>query len=185
MKNPNKLGKVLTKILEVFQWVGAALMLAATICAVAAPDLVKYFVSFDAKECCGADLTVYGFEINAPVVNGAVDLSSFVVFGIGVVIILVVMAMIFRNLNLIFKKSESETPFHKDNVRLVREIGIFTIAIPVIGFVVSIIASLVTGSEAAEISIDMNGILMGIIVLCLSQFFAHGVALENDVDGLL
>ena len=185
MKSLNTLGKVLAKILEVFHWVGVALMIAATICSIAAPDLVKYFVGFDAKECCGANLTVYGFENNAPVVNGVVDLSSFITFGIGAVIILAVMAMIFRNLNLIFKKSENETPFHKDNVRLVREIGIFTIAIPIIGFIVSIIARLVTGSEAAEISIDMSGILMGSIVLCLTQFFAHGVELENDVDGLL
>ena len=181
----NKAGKVITKILEVFQWVGAALMLAATVCSFAAPNWVKYFVGFDAKECCGANLTVYGFEVNAPVVNGTVDMTSFLVFGIGATIILAVMAMVFRNLNLIFKKSENSTPFQKDNVRLVREIGIFTIAIPVIGFIVSVIARLVTGSEAAEISIDMSGILMGIIVLCLSQFFAHGVALENDVDGLL
>ena len=44
MKGLNKLGKVITKILEVFHWVGTALMLAATICSVAAPDWVKYFV---------------------------------------------------------------------------------------------------------------------------------------------
>ena len=185
MKGLNTLGKVLTKILEVFQWVGAALMLCATICSVAAPEWVKYFVSFDSKECCGANLNIYGFEVNAPVVNGAVDLTSFVIFGIGAVIILIAMAMVFRNLHLIFKKSENSTPFQKDNVRLVREIGIFTIAIPVIGFIMSVIIRLVTGVETAEISIDMSGILMGIIVLCLSQFFAHGVALEEDVDGLL
>ena len=64
-------------------------------------------------------------------------------------------------------------------------IGIFAIAIPVIGLFVSFIARLVIGSEATEISIDMSGIFMGIIVLCLTQFFAHGVELENDVDGLL
>ena len=51
MKRINKLGKIITKILEVFHWVGTALMLAATICSVAAPDWVKYFVGFDAKEC--------------------------------------------------------------------------------------------------------------------------------------
>ena len=185
MKGLNKLGKVITKILEVFHWIGAALMTVATVCSVAAPRLVKHVVSFDAQECCGADLDVYGFEVNAPVVNGKVDLSSFVIFGIGAVIILVAMAMIFRNLYLIFKKSENSTPFQKDNVRMVREIGIFSIAIPVIGFIMSIIVRLVTGHETAEISIDMSGIIMGIIVLCLSQFFAHGVALENDVDGLL
>ena len=185
MKKLNTLGKVITKILEVFHWVGVALMIAAIICSVAAPNLVGYFVGFDAKECCGANLEVYGFEVNAPVVDGKVDTATFVVFGIGAIIILSAVAMIFRNLNQIFKKSENATPFQKDVVRLVREIGIFTIAIPVIGFIVSIIARLVAGPDGAEISIDMSGIFMGIIVLCLTQFFAHGVELENDVDGLL
>ena len=185
MKDLNKLGMIVTKILEVFQWVGAALMLAATVCSVAAPDWVGYFVGFDAKDCCGANLEVYGFEINAPVTNGNIDMTSFLIFGIGAVIILVVMALLFRNLHLIFKKSENTTPFQKDNVRLMKEIGVFSISIPVIGFVVSVIARLVTGVETAEISIDMSGILMGIIILCLTRFFAHGVALENDMDGLL
>ena len=185
MKNLNTLGKVITKILEVFHWVGTGLMAAATICSVAAPGWVKYFVSFDAKECCGANLEIYGFEVNAPVVSGSVDMTSFLVFGIGAVIILAVMAMIFRNLHLIFKKSENTTPFQKDNIRMMREIGIFAIAIPVIGFVMSIIVRLVTGVETAEISIDTAGIFMGIIVLCLTQFFVHGTELEKDVDGLL
>ena len=109
-----KLGKIITKILEVFHWVGAALMLAAAVCSVAAPNWVKYFVGFDAKECCGAELAVYGFTVNAPVTNGAVDMTAFLMFGIGAVLILAVMAMAFRNLHLIFKKSEHGTPFQKE-----------------------------------------------------------------------
>jgi len=185
MKKISKLGKVITKILEVFHWVGAALMTAATVCSMVAPGWVKYFVGFDAKECCGANLEVYGFEVNAPVVNGSADMTSFMLFGIGGIIILVVMAMVFRNLYLIFKKSENATPFQKDNVRMMREIGIFSIAVPVVGFIMSVIIRLVTGVETAELSIDMSGIFMGIIVLCLTQFFAHGAELEKDVDGLL
>ena len=200
MKRINKLGKIITKILEVFHWVGAVLMVAATVCSVAAPNWVKYFVGFDAKECCGANLEVYGFdakeccganlevygfEVNAPVVNGNTDMTSFMLFGIGAVIILTVMAMVFRNLHLIFKKSENETPFQKDNIRMMKEIGIFSIAVPVIGFIMSVIVRLVTGVETAEISIDMGGIFMGIIVLCLTQYFVHGAELEKDVDGLL
>ena len=77
MKKLNTLGKVITKILEVFHWVGVALMLAAIICSVAAPNLVGSFVDFDTKECCGANLEVYGFEVNAPVVDGK-DKSDFV-----------------------------------------------------------------------------------------------------------
>ena len=185
MKKLNKLGKIITKILEVFHWVGTVLMAAATVCSVAAPNWVKYFVGFDAKECCGANLEVYGFEVNAPVVNGNTDMTSFMLFGIGAVIILAVMAMVFRNLHLIFKKSENGTPFQKDNIRMMKEIGIFAIAVPVIGLIMSIIVRLVTGVETAEISIDMGGIFMGIIVLCLTQYFVHGADLEKDVDGLL
>ena len=185
MKGLNKLGKVISKILEVFHWVGTVLMAAATVCSVAAPDWVKYFVGFDAKECCGANLTVYGFEVNAPVIDGNVDMTSFSLFGIGAILILAFMAMAFRNLHLIFKKSENTTPFHKDNVRMMREIGIFAIAVPVIGFVMSVIVRLVTGVETAEISLDTGGIFMGIIILCLTQFFVHGSQLEKDVDGLL
>ena len=185
MKGIITVGKIVTKILEVFHWVGAVLMTAATVCSAAAPNWVKYFVGFDAKECCGANLEVYGFEVNAPVVNGNADMTSFMLFGIGATVILAVMAMVFRNLHLIFKKSENGTPFQKDNIRMMKEIGIFTIAVPVIGLIMSIIVRLVTGIETAEISIDLGGIFMGIIVLCLTQYFVHGAELEKDVDGLL
>ena len=66
-----------------------------------------------------------------------------------------------------------------------REIGVFAIAVPVIGLMMSVIIRLVIGVEAVETSIDMSGLFMGIIVLCLTQFFVHGAELEEDVDGLL
>ena len=185
MKDVNKFGMVITKIMEIAHWVGAALMTGAAICSVAAPQWVGYFVEFDAKDCCGANLEVYGFEVNAPIINGSVDMTHFTLFSIGAILILVVMAMIFRNLHLIFKKSQDSTPFQPDNIRMMREIGIFAISVPVIGFVMSIVIRLFTGVETAEISIDMAGIFMGIIVLCLTQFFVHGAELEKDVDGLL
>ncbi len=184
MKGIFKLGMVITKILEVFHWVGTALMLGATVASVVKRDFIKYFVDFDAKECCGANLEVYGFEVNAPVVNGQVDVTTFTLFGVGAIIVLALMAMVFRNLNLIFKRSD-KTPFNKDNARMMKEIGIFSIAIPIVEFIMSIVIRLVLGVESAEISINTGGILMGIIVLCLTQYFVHGADLENDVDGLL
>lgn len=179
------LAKVVTKIVEVFHWVGVALMVAATVCSVAAPSAVNYFVGFDAKECCGAELAVYGFEINAPVTNGQVDMTAFLMFGISAVMILSLMAMIYRNLHLIIKKSEGTTPFQPDNVRLLREVGIFAISVPVVGFVMSIISRIVIGVETAEISVSYAGFVIGIVVLCMTQFFARGIELQNDVDGLL
>lgn len=184
MKGLNKAATIITKILEVFHWVGTALMAAATICSVAAPQLLKYLVSIDAKECCGAELSIYGFEVHAPVVNGGVDMTIFLLFGIGATIIFVLMALVFRNVYLVFKKSENATPFQKENVCRLRKIGIFSIAVPVIGFVMSIIVRLVAG-DVVEVSVGQSGIFMGIVVLCLTQYFSYGAALEEDVDGLV
>ena len=185
MKGIGKIARIVTKVLEVFHWVGAALMAAAAVCSAAAPQWVGHFVGLDARECCGADLEVYGFEVNAPVLNGTVDMTSFLLFGIGATVILAVMAMVFRDLHLIFKTSEHGTPFQADNIRMMREIGIFSVAVPVIGLVMSVVVRLVTGVETAETSVDMGGVFAGIVVLCLTQYFVHGAELENDVDGLL
>lgn len=185
MKGINRLGNIIAKILEIFHWVATGLMAAATICSAAAPQWLDRFVSFDAKECCGAELAIYGFEVHAAVVDGSVDMKTFLFFGIGATLILALMAMVFRNLHLIFKKSENATPFQKDNIRMLREIGIFSIVVPVIGLLMSILVRLVIGPEAAETSVSQSGIFMGIIVLGLTQFFIHGAQLEKDVDGLL
>jgi len=185
MKGINKIAVIVAKIVEVFHWVAVGLMAAATVCSAVAPQWIGYFVGFDAKECCGAELSVYGFEVHSPFVDGSVDMKTFMLFGIGAIIVLALMAMIFRNLHLIFKKSESGSPFQKDNIRMLKEIGIFSIAVPVIGLIMSIIVRLVIGTEAAELSVNQSGIFMGIVVLCLTQYFIHGAKLEEDVDGLL
>ena len=185
MKSLNTFGKAITKIFEVFHWIGAVGMAIAAIGIIFANNSVENFRSLVAENITREDLSVYGFQMGAPVVNGELNVAAFIIFCIGAALLMVVVAMIFRNLHLIFKKSENSTPFQKDNVRMMREIGIFAIAIPVIGFIMSVITRLVCGVDFVEISIDMGGISMGIIVLCFSQFFAHGVELENDVDGLL
>ena len=185
MNGINTAARIISKILEVFHWVGAALMAAAAVCAVAAPDKLSYFVSFDAKECCGAELSLYGFDVQAPLVNGQVDMATFLLFGIGAAAILALMAMVFHNLHQILKRSETASPFQKENIRQLRQIGIFSIAVPVVGFVMSALVGLIVGPDAAEISVSQSGIFMGLVILCLTQYFIHGAQLENDVDGLL
>ena len=48
----------------------------------------------------------------------------------------------------------------------------------------SIIVRLVAG-DVVEVSVGQSGIFMGIVVLCLTQYFSYGAALEEDVDGLV
>ena len=187
MENNNvlRIGEVITKIVEIFHWVGAIIMAAATVCTLTAPSIVKYFVGITPIEGYGAPVDVYGFEMVLPVTHGTIDHTALFLFGIGAVIILVLMAMVFRNMHLMIKKSKEGSPFQKDCIRMLKEVGIFSIAVPVVGLIMSVITRLVLGQDAVETSVNLYGICMGIVVFCLTQFFIHGASLQEDVDGLL
>ena len=185
MKDIRKLAKIVAKIFEIGHWVAAAIMAAAVVSAAVASEWVGRFIGLEAKACCGARLVAYGFEVTSPMTDGMVNMTVCLLFGIGSIIIFILMAMIFRNLHLIFKKSEEGSPFQKDNVRMLREIGIFSIAIPIMGVIVGAIIRIAVGHDMAEISINLSGILMGIIVICLTQYFIRGIELEKDMEGLV
>ena len=102
------------------------------------------------------------------------------------------MAMICRNIYLIFKTtagqtkfSQGQTPFQPDNIRMVREIGIYLIAIPIIGLIMSVIARLAMSGVEIESSMDMHFIMVGLVIICLSRYFSYGMELQNEVDGLV
>ncbi len=100
------------------------------------------------------------------------------------------MAMIFRNVYLILKTAdgktwftEGNTPFQKNIVRMFREIGIFFIAISVM----SLISEIFTNIAENELNTGFNYLncFIGLVFLCISQFFNYGTRLERDLDGLV
>lgn len=176
--------KISMNILEVGHWVALVLMVGALISALAAPQFLGNFVGLDTSGAV-IPLSVYGFELEVPVVNGQLDTTTFALFAIGAILNFGLMAMVFRNLHLIIRKSDGTTPFQKDNVRMLKEIGIFFISVYLVGLIMSIVARLVLGWDMVETSVRVDGILTGLVVLCLTQYFAYGMKLQNDVDGLL
>lgn len=183
----NKIGKftmVVAKILELLHWIGMMAMGASIACVVVAGDGLRRFLESNAADL-GDSLTTYGFEVSVVDQAGHVNLTGLLLFAVGAVLILGLMAMIWRNIYLIVKRSQNATPFQKDNVRMLREIGIFAISMPVIGLVISTVVFALCGPEGVEVSVSMDGFALGLVVLCLTQVFAHGIELESDVDGLL
>lgn len=177
-------GKIVTKILEIFHWVGAAILCVAAVSALAAPQFVKNCVKITPIEGYGAPVEVYGFKMVLPVENGDIHPTALFLFGIGGVVILALMALIFRNLHRMIRNAEISAPFHKDNIRMLKEVGIFSIAVPVVGLITSMVSRLILGNSM-EISVNLEGFCIGILVLSLTQFFIHGAELEEDVEGLL
>lgn len=183
MKNVMKATKIVAKILEVIHWVAAGVMALTAVCSFAAPQWLTFVLD------PGADrpgvVNVYGFETTITDAAGNLSMTALLLTAIGAVLIYCCMAMIFRNIFLIIRRSETGSPFQKDNIRMVREIGIFSIAIPVVGLIFSVITRLVMGSHDIEMMVKLDGLVTGIIVLSLTQFFAYGAQLEKEMDGLL
>lgn len=190
MKKLNRAIIILSRIVEVFMWVGCGLSLAITAAAAAGkPGLIRYFT--DATPGT-AMLTSGNFSLRALNDAGQPVMAAYVVFFLTLVIVFALMAMIARNVHLIFKTSEGRTrfsrgatPFQPDNVRMVREIGIFAIAIQVVEVVMSVVARIALGPDMVESGMALEGIFFGLVVLALSQYFAYGMQLQNDVDGLV
>jgi len=56
--------------------------------------------------------------------------------------------------------------------------------VPVITLVLSVVFRLL-GVDEVELSFSLTDLIMGVLVLILSRFFAYGVSLQNDVDGMV
>ena len=128
-------------------------------------------------------ITTYNCTLEDAVrVQGVTYILSFFFFAL--------MGMIFRNVYLIVKTAEGDTwfskgntPFQPDNVRMVREIGIFLIMIYVVGLVINAAAYITC--QDIEGSTTMMPLVFGIIVICLSKMFEYGQKLQEEEDGLI
>ncbi len=181
MNKLDKATRVLAKLVEVAHWIGAVSLIVALVLVVAVGKQVVLF----GPEDYGTDVSAYGFSLMIIDKAGQLNMTALLLFCVGAMVIMALMAMVFRNVYLILKRSENATPFTPDNVRMVREIGIFLIAVPVVGLLLSVTARLILGPEVTEVSVNMGAVLVGLVVLCLSRFFARGMELETDVDGLV
>lgn len=191
MKSVNRAAVILTKILEVLHWFAAVAMVFVFIASTVAADWLEEILQ-KGSETLGSSLITYGFEMNVFHSDGKINMTAILLFSICAIIILSLMAMVFRNVNLILKTtlgktkfSKGQTPFQKDNTRMVREIGIFFISVPIVSLIMSVIVRAVLGVDYAEISVDFQSLIIGIIVLCLSQSFAYGNELQQQADETL
>ena len=137
-----------------------------------------------------ANLSCYGYEVVVANEEGVLNPGMVVCFTVGSVVVLSLMAMIFRNVYLILKTAKGktwfakgDTPFQKNIVRMMREIGIFFIAVSVMSLVSEIIVNIVGG----ELTTGFNymSCFFGLVFICISQFFNYGTQLEEDLDGLV
>ena len=182
-----KASGVLAKVMEVFNWVLCVALVIG--CALFALSGTLPTVS-DALP--GDALNVYGFEV--AVVDGSGTILGAAVYTVLIcgAVVASLVAMVFRNIYLIgrltlgqSRHAKGAIPFQPDDVRMVREIGMFAISVPVVQLAFNIIARIAVGFDAEVSGFAFMGIVFGIAMLCLSQIFAYGMELQRDTDGLI
>lgn len=188
LKSLPKVTLVLAKIAEVLHWCMAGVMLIGAIAAGCSASFREWIS--DNLLSGERTLSCYGFETTVANASGDVQLGGVIVFALGSVVILSLMAMVFRNVYLILKTaqgktwfSKGNTPFQQNIVRMSREIGIFFIIITLASLISTTVVS-ATGNEIASGFNYLSG-FVGLVFLCISQFFNYGTSLEKEVDGLV
>ena len=188
MKGLNKAVVIISRIAEVFYWVGSVLVLG--IIGVTATHHDEFLRFLTDARVGDAVLTGNGFEVDVSSMSGDTT-WVFILFFLATMITLILTALIFRNIYLSFKTaagetgfSEGATPFQPAVIRSIRKIGIFTMAIPVVNFLADIVITAVTRG-AAETSVQFGYLVFGLVVLAMSQFFTYGAELQADTEGLV
>lgn len=184
MKN-NKLysfTKAVSRILEILMIVASILcLIGGIIVFFALSDLVLEIIR---KQIISGNLTMNELGLSLSELS---DMRAAGVFGCLYGLVCTALgALIFGNIYKVFKNIERDkTPFSNDNVRLIKNIGIYSITAPFVGALTSVVMALIFQNNYFKASVDVTALFMGFVVLCLSQFFAHGVELEEEVNGLL
>ena len=189
MKGLSKAAMIIARIIEVCHWVGAGIFAVLLICCMVAKDAAVNMIAGDPS---GEDV-IYGFHFTLTNAAGEMSMASLTVLAVAGIILFALMAILFRNVYLIIKTSRGETkfsqgatPFQPAVIRMLKKVGILAIAVPIVGFILSIVFGLVVGPDsAATANLDVSGIFMGLIVLWLTQVFAYGAKLESDAEGLI
>lgn len=179
-----KITAVLAKIIEVVGYCGTV------ICLIAAVGLTlgktQIAEAYENSTITAGNITVQGTtNYSSDWVNSVIASGNAAYVFIPFAIMVFLTALIFRNVYQVFKASNTASPFSMENVKRIRNIGYYAIALPIVKVVSGVICFIVTKTGDGMFSVELSEVVFGLVALCLSQYFAYGAQLQKDVDGLL
>src|SRR5574344_1887581 len=92
------------------------------------------------------------------------------------VVIFILTQRVFQNINL------TGNPFTEKHVKTVRVIGILVVIMNIVVPVVADIGEFVAGTDLLKGYTEAPGIVVGIIIFCLSYIIDYGCALKEEYD---
>lgn len=180
----------ISRITEIIFWTGVVMMVLMLGASFIEPAKMTAFLSALDSPALIEGLNILGLKIGTASSDHGAWLAAIRMSSLGGIISFSLFAMMFRNSALILKTitgetsfSEGVTPFQKPVVRMIREIGIFLIALPLTQLFLTWIAQLLI--PEANVSVSFLDVFLGLLMICLSQCFNYGIKLEEETEGLI
>lgn len=92
----------------------------------------------------------------------------------------------FGKVRSVIECAQSQPPFRWENVKRLRLAGLLflgTVALQLAFALVSMIFSF--GAVRFSVNLKFDKIIIGVIILCVSELFAQSVRMQEDIDGLV
>ena len=167
----------LARIGEVFSWFGMAVL------PMGAAFLIVNRNRLGELEQEGWHFNITGVTERNILREGHLDVLSLVLYCLMMMAVCIAMAMVLHQLCTVIRRIGNGTPFRRDVLGPIRQIGYFCMAIPIARFVFSIITSLIL--DRTHTVINLTDIFIALVVLWVTRMYAYGVELQDDVEGLL
>lgn len=184
MKNSGlrNLTAVLSRIIEIIAWACTGLLVVVSVVLTIAKD--KFTSAYESGVMEGGKYTVNGVDSTEQFME-SVGKGTAAWELLPYAVLLIFTALIFRNIYLVFRKSNTASPFSAENIKRIKNIGYLAIALPIAKMVMQVLFTLLKGSTDVMLSVSLSEFVFGLVALVLAQYFAYGAQLEQDVDGLL
>ena len=157
LQKTSKVFAVIARVIEIVNYVGAAICAVAIPVLLIAPDKLKYFVSGQESD-----------QLFQMLSNNMEFKSAMAIFLIMLIVITLVTAYLFRKIGTLFRNINKDySPFVPENVKLIKIIAVF----------VAVIALLEAGIVQA--------ILIGLMLWAVALLFDYGCELQNESDEII
>lgn len=186
----NRATTILTKILEVIHWIGGTVLGILIFFTVFFNDKISEVIE-QTKMAGGGPIHIYGMDVTITNPDQTINIFAVMLAALGGMVVMILFALVFRKVYLILQTANGKTsfakgatPFQEDVVKMFKQIGYFLISIAVVEVLTGMFVGFAVGT-GPEVGLNLIYVVMGLLVLSLSEYFKYGMALQEDVDGLL
>lgn len=171
-------------VLQVVYALSMALLVVLTFHVIINPDAINNDGGALSVRFLGLDFSLDNMSVYAwPGVNSVPGVVIYLLFGCAQS---AMCFLAFGKVRNVIEYAQTQPPFRRENVEKLRQAGLLflgTVGLELAFALVSMVLSF--GAVSFYVNPSFDKLIVGVIILCVSEIFAQSVRMQDDVDGLV